>query len=121
MNNCDKFRKICVLIFILIGVIFLGKEKFREEEFYSGVGEGFYEDVNVELTATRNRKGEIRIGKLYITTHDTPAFGEVAAKKLKEEILSIQNIDKVDVVAGATYTSEGIIEAVKDALSKIDK
>ncbi|MGL4687492.1 MAG: FMN-binding protein [Fusobacteriaceae bacterium] len=121
MNNCDKFRKICVLIFILIGIIFLGKEKFREEEFYSGVGEGYYEDVNVELTATRNRKGEIRIGKLYIVTNDTPAIGGAAAEKLKEEILSSQNMAEIDVLAGATQTSEGIIEAVKDALSKIDK
>ncbi len=121
MNNCDKIRKICVLIFIFTGIVLLGAEKLKKEVVYTGVGEGFYEDVNVSLTVNKNRKGELRIEKLNIETKDTPAIGGTAAEKMREEILSKQNIDEVDIISGATITSEGVIEAVKDALSKISE
>ena len=36
---------------------------------------------------------------------------------IPSEIINEQSLD-VDIVSGATYTSNGIINAVKDALSK---
>ena len=46
---------------------------------------------------------------------ETPGIGDLAFDKIPQMIVEAQSAD-VDVVAGATLTSNGIIEAVKDAL-----
>ena len=46
---------------------------------------------------------------------ETPGIGDLAFDKIPQMIVDAQSAD-VDVVAGATLTSNGIIEAVKDAL-----
>ena len=50
-----------------------------------------------------------------INSSDDKAFLNKASKGIIEKIINEQNTD-VDVVSGATYSSNGIINAVKDAL-----
>ena len=49
---------------------------------------------------------------------DTPMFFEKAWSALKEQIVGSDSVDDIDTVSGATYSSKGILEAVKKALRK---
>ncbi len=78
-----------------------------------GRGDGYLDDIVVEV----EKEGD-EITNIWVTYHgDTKAIAEPAFEELKEAIISSQSTD-VDMVAGATWTSEGYIEAVKDALNK---
>lgn len=48
--------------------------------------------------------------------HEESNFTKKAIKKIIQEIISKQSTD-VDVVSGATYTSEGLKEAVNEAIA----
>ena len=48
--------------------------------------------------------------------NDTPGIFETAVEKIPAKIVEAQSV-KVDVVAGATMTSNGIIAAVEAALA----
>ena len=50
---------------------------------------------------------------------ETPEIGGEAIKKLQDEILKVGSTNGVDVVTGATYTSEAVFAAIADARSKL--
>ncbi|TJY05493.1 FMN-binding protein [Lactobacillus amylovorus subsp. animalium] len=50
----------------------------------------------------------------------TPQYGQKAKGKIENEILAKQSAN-IDAGAGATFTSNGVKEAVKDALKKAEK
>lgn len=79
----------------------------------TGTGEGYNGDIVVEVT----REGDT-ITAIEVVDHaDTPRIARRAFSNVTESIIETQSTD-VDTVAGATYSSEGLIEAVNDALSK---
>lgn len=47
---------------------------------------------------------------------ETPQYGQKAEKQLKNESLTNQSAD-IDAVSGATFTSNGVKEAVADAVA----
>ena len=47
---------------------------------------------------------------------DTPMFFEKAWSVLEEQIVGTNYVDDIDTVSGATYSSNGILNAVKKAL-----
>ncbi|MDS0526456.1 FMN-binding protein, partial [Clostridium sp. SHJSY1] len=81
---------------------------------YTGVGTGF-NGATTKLAVT------ISDGKISnmetVSSGDTPDFYDRAIKVISKEILSSQSTE-VDIVSGATYSSKGIIEAVRDALNQ---
>ena len=82
---------------------------------YFGVGEGFSGDMTVAVVIQ-----DKTIKAVVITeSEDDEAFLN-RAKAVTEKILKKQSAD-IDVVSGATFSSNGIIEAVKDALVKADE
>ncbi|MBR0397323.1 MAG: FMN-binding protein [Eubacterium sp.] len=80
---------------------------------YTGTGEGFGGDIVVQLTVSGGRMTDIQITS---AEDETPAYFN-RAKGLVATILSRQSTD-VDMVSGATYSSRGIIEAVKKAAAQ---
>ena len=82
---------------------------------YTGQGTGFNTGLMVEITIDDNQ-----IVDLEITDHnETIGYYETAFEEVPSSIISYQSTD-VDGVAGATRSSEGIIEAVNDALEKAE-
>lgn len=78
---------------------------------YTGTGTGFRGATNVTVTV---KNGEIN--DITITSYqDDDNFFNRAQKQIITEILGSQNID-VDAVSGATFSSNGIKEAVANAL-----
>jgi uncharacterized protein with FMN-binding domain len=84
-----------------------------QDGLYLGTGEGYGGDITVRVTI---REG--RIAKLGILSaeDETPAYFS-RAKTLLTTIQTAQSTN-VDVISGATYSSEGILEAVNNALSQ---
>lgn len=119
MNKIDKVRKYGILLFIAAGIVAFGMENFKTVPEYEGKGDGFYDDITVKISAERNRKGEVRVSKVDVIHEDTPAIAGPAVENLKQQLMEKQDPTKLDEVAGATYTSGGVIEAIEDAFSKV--
>lgn len=118
--DIEKIRKISVITFIVVGLACIFVEKAGAPKEYTGVGDGFNDDINVTILAKKNSKGEVRISDIKYTHDDTPAIADPAIGQLITKLKSTQDISKLDTVAGATYSSEGFIMAIEDAVSKID-
>lgn len=80
---------------------------------YVGVSKGFGGDVEVTVTLSENAIESIAIGG----EHETENIGTFAVEMLGERILSAQS-PKVDVLTGATVTSNAILRALNDALTQ---
>ena len=115
----EKIRKYCVIGFIIVGLACIFVEKANGPKLYTGVGDGFDSKITVEIMAKKNSKGELRISDIKYTHGDTEAIAGPALDELVTKVKNTQSID-VDVVAGATYSSEGFIQALNDACSKIN-
>ena len=84
---------------------------------YEGIGKSeIGGDVKVWVTMDGDK-----IAKIEVKSHnDTPVFFDSAYPTVTDAIVAAQSTD-VDVVTGATKSSEALIAAVNDALSKIKK
>ena len=78
---------------------------------YQGRGEGFFGDLLVEIKIEQGKMKNVEV----LEHQDTPDIANGAISHLINCILEQQNLD-IDVVSGATYTSEGFIHALLDAL-----
>lgn len=83
---------------------------------YKGSGTGFRNGTTTLSVTIKN--GKITAIDT-ISTDDTPKFYNRASQTVIKEIISAQSTD-VDVVSGATYTSNGIMEAVSQALQSVN-
>lgn len=80
----------------------------------TGTGQGYAGDVVVEVTVLEGVIQSIEVTE----SADTPGLSDGAFDAVIEAVLESQSTD-VDVVSGATGSSEGILEAIEDALSKV--
>lgn len=83
---------------------------------YTGTGEGFGGKITVEVTIKNSA-----VTKVAVTGHadeDDAFFNR--AQVLTDQIVKKQSVD-VDTVTGATYSSRGILEGVKNALKAAEQ
>lgn len=86
--------------------------KYNDGTYY-GVGKGFNGNVTTKVTVAAKK-----IKKIEITDHvDDKEYLDKAKKAIIPAIIKKQSTN-IDVVSGATYSSNGIILAVRDALKK---
>lgn len=83
---------------------------------YEGQAEGFDGTVTVKVTI---KNGKIK--KISNTNTDTPKFFNKAWKTIKSNVISRQSTSEIDTVSGATFSSNGILGALSQALSKADQ
>ena len=89
-----------------------GKSTYKDGT-YEGQAEGFSGPVSVKITI---KNGKIK--KVTNTNTDTKEFFDKAWSSIKEQIISKQSVSGIDTVSGATYSSNGILQAAQNALSK---
>lgn len=108
-------KKLMSLLLIVLMVLTLGGCAKKEIETATGVGKGIHgDDVVVEVGADENT-----IYSVVVTKHnETPGLGSVAAEEIPAAIVANNSI-LVDSTAGATITSDAIIDAVKQALTTL--
>lgn len=78
---------------------------------YTGAASGYNGSISVEVTVSNSSISDIKVTK-YV---DDEPFIDDAISGVTENIITSQNTD-VDTVSGATFSSKGIINAVKAAL-----
>lgn len=85
------------------------KESPYKDGTYTGTAQGY--SGTVTLTA-KIKKGIIK--SLDVKHTDTPQFFQKAWDVLENAIIQNQSADGIDTVSGATYSSKGILNAMKD-------
>ena len=93
-----------------------GEEQIYKDGTYTGTGKGY--NGTITLTA-KIKKGVIK--SLEVEHTDTPMFFKKAWEVLENEIIQNQSVDGIDTVSGATYSSKGILNAMKDILKQAEK
>ena len=101
-----------MLTLTLLATLFVGGAAGEGEltaGTYTGTGAGFAGDLVLTVTVDAAGVTAIEVGK----NDETPAIGGAALTTLVESALAAGSFS-VDAVAGATYTSAGFNEALKD-------
>jgi uncharacterized protein with FMN-binding domain len=86
-----------------------------QDGIYYGTGTGFQGEIKVKVTIKKGKINDISIVK----SQDGASYLE-RASSLLSKMIKKQSTD-VDVVSGATYSSNGLIDAVGRALQKAEK
>jgi polyferredoxin len=87
------------------------EQKKYKDGTYTGVGQGKNPDLKVSVTVSNGK-----VSNVEILSANEPK-GKEALNTIPKEIIDTQSTS-VDVVSGATMTSNGIMAAVNDALSQ---
>ncbi|HHY12583.1 MAG TPA: FMN-binding protein [Firmicutes bacterium] len=83
---------------------------------FSGTGTGYGGPIKAEVTISKGK-----ISKVEAVEHaESPDIGGAAIEKISADVVKAQKAE-VDSVSGATATSEGYIQGIKEALSKAEK
>lgn len=88
------------------------KKSVYKDGTYTGFGDGMNGKVKVSVTISQDKITSISVGE---NSEDEEYLAE--AKGVINRIIASQSTD-VDVISGATYSSNGIIGGVNEALSK---
>ena len=79
---------------------------------YTGTGIGMHSNIEVEVTIEGGKITAVKI----LSSDETPGISEPAIEQMPQRIIDAQSVD-VDAVTNATMTSNGIKEAVTNALA----
>jgi uncharacterized protein with FMN-binding domain len=90
-------------------------EESSSDGIYTGTGYGKKGSITVEVTIENDLITDITV----ISHNEDKGYYETAFSQVSAKIISSQSLD-VDTVSGATISSNGLIEAVEDALSQAD-
>ncbi|RMC47261.1 FAD-dependent oxidoreductase [Lactobacillus sp. ESL0228] len=82
---------------------------------YTGSGQGKESQINLEVEVGSDQIISVKA----LDQYAPGSLADNAFKKMAQKIVAHQDVD-VDVVSGASETSRGIIEGVKNALTKAD-
>lgn len=125
-------KKIAVIIilFILCNILVLinkysykddtGTATFSEELIikegsYTGRGAGFADDIVVEVVFEKINSGQpVMTGIRVVESDEVGKYWDPVKDKIITEVLKNQSAD-IDSVTGATESSLGLLEAIKDA------
>ena len=87
-----------------------------KEGIYYGTAEGYSGDVSVAVVIQ-----EHTIKAILITEHSDDETFFNRAMEVVKKVIKTQKTDDVDAVSGATYSSEGLLNAIKNALKQAEK
>lgn len=78
-----------------------------------GVGQGKHGDIKVKVTFTDNQITDIEV----VENKENEVLAEPVYTQLKEVVIAA-NSPEVDAISGSTVTSNGYLDAIKDAIAK---
>ncbi|GAA0736241.1 FMN-binding protein [Clostridium oceanicum] len=112
IKKYGTFISIIILAFVVV-TLFKPKKLLYKEGCYEGVGQGNHSQIKVKVITGKYRIKEIKI----LEQEETPGLCDIVYDEIPESVLKNNNVD-VNVVSGASYTSQGLINAIKDAVNK---
>ena len=78
---------------------------------YEGTGEGKNGEITVQLTVVDQKVSAVEL----VQSTETAGISDNAVQQIVDQVIE-SNSAVVDAVSGATYTSEGLIAAIRDAM-----
>lgn len=104
-----KKRLLLLSLMVVMGNLSMG-ENFKEG-IYLGSANGYKGEIKVEVKLSKDKIEDIKV----ISNTDTPIISEAPVNIIPKKVLQTQGLG-VDVVAGATGTSRGVIAAINNAI-----
>jgi len=90
---------------------------YKDGSYTGSTEDAFYGNVQVKVTVQNGKIAVVNFLQ-YPHTHDTSVFiNQQAMPLLQQEAIKAQNAH-VDVVSGATYTSQAFVQSLSNALSQ---
>jgi len=117
-RNLFRLKRAISLTIFLVMLIYLmaactSKETIYQPGTYINEAQGYYSTLIVEVTVD-----ESRILDIQILSHEEPEIlADIVFKRLPP-MMKKKNSHEVDIISGATYTSNALIEAVGKALEQ---
>ncbi|RBP46924.1 FMN-binding protein [Garciella nitratireducens] len=108
-----KFLVVALSALMLVSVAACSSSGSEEDITLEGSAQGY----GGEVTVTVVKNGDDIVSVEAVGENETEGVGSKAIEQLPKKIEEADSPD-VDVISGATITSNAIIEAAKDALSK---
>jgi uncharacterized protein with FMN-binding domain len=113
MKKLSLLLVVALMMFSIVGCSSDKPAAGGETKVLEGTAKGFGGDVKVTVTVN----GDDIVEVVAVGENETPGIGSNAIEQIPAKIAEADST-KVDVVAGATLTSNAIIEAVNNALGK---
>lgn len=91
--------------------------QYKDGTYKGSVADAYYGNVQVSVTISGGRIADVKFLQ-YPNTHSTSVYiNQQAMPYLKQEAIQSQN-SNVQIISGATFTSEAFIQSLQSALSK---
>lgn len=114
-NKTQRFITLfgCIGLMLLMGCSNQGSSSSIKDGTYTGESKGNGGTITAEITIKDGQLADVK----NTGNNETEGLGDEAVKKIMTAMIDNNTIN-VDVVSGATTSSEAFIAAVKDALTK---
>lgn len=112
MRTSKVFLSLLLVLALLVGLVPAVAETTLTDGTYTGTGKGIHSNIAVTVTVEDGAITSVTVD----SQDETPGVSDPAFEQIPAAIVAAGNTD-VDTVAGATLTSNGIIEAVNNALN----
>ncbi|MCH8529389.1 MAG: FMN-binding protein [Saccharospirillum sp.] len=96
---------------IVAGALFAALATPIHADTFSGSALGYNGTIELEVEWGEGQVSDIRV----VSHGDTPSIAEPVFVELTQKIIELQNTD-IDGISGATYTSQGFLQAVGNAI-----
>lgn len=119
----DNRQKVALVLLPILAIVILaggmlisnqskGAAKTYTDGIYIGEGKGFGGTIRVEVEVSGGKIASIDL----LEHSESPGVSDPAIEQIPKAIIDAQDTE-VDVVSGATFSSNGIMEAVENALA----
>jgi len=94
-----------------------GNSSYKDGTYTGSVADAYYGNVQVRATISSGKITDVKFLQ-YPDTHSTSVYiNQQAVPYLQQEAIKAQS-SKVNIISGATYTSQAFIQSLGDALSQ---
>ncbi len=90
---------------------------YKDGSYTGSIADAYYGQVQVQVTVANGKISDVKFLQ-YPNTHSTSVYiNQQAMPYLKQEAIQSQN-GNVQIISGATFTSQAFIQSLTNALSK---
>ena len=114
MRTSRVFLSLLLVLALVVGMVPAVAETALTDGTYTGTGKGMHSNIAVTVTVEGGAITSVTVD----SQDETPGVSDPAIEQIPAAIVEAGSTD-VDAVAGATLTSNGIIEAVNNALNGV--